>query len=158
VALVRSEAEDFLYGEARLLDERRYDEWLALMTDDVEYWIPSWRSEVEPVADAMRELSLIHCDLSMLTDYVTRAMSGEAHVMDPPARTDRLLSNVMVADPSAGTVRAKWMLLQYRRGRQDVFVGDCEYRLRRCDEGLRIARKKVLLSNSSLERGYLPLV
>jgi ethylbenzene dioxygenase beta subunit len=33
------EVEQFLYREARLLDERRFHEWLALFTDDVRYWM-----------------------------------------------------------------------------------------------------------------------
>jgi 3-phenylpropionate/cinnamic acid dioxygenase small subunit len=32
---------DFIYREARLMDEHRYDEWLALWTDDAVYWVPS---------------------------------------------------------------------------------------------------------------------
>jgi benzoate/toluate 1,2-dioxygenase beta subunit len=156
--LTTGEASRLLFHEARLLDERRYDEWIELMTDDVDYWIPSWRTEDEPIADGTRALSLLHCDREMLIDYVTRAKSGEAHVMDPPARADRIVSNVLVEDPHVGTVHAKWTLHHFRRGRHDVFVGSCEYRLRRAGSALCIAAKKVLLSNSSLEHGYLPLV
>ena len=43
-ALLRQEVEDFLYYEADLLDERRYDEWLALLAEDVRYWMPMRRN------------------------------------------------------------------------------------------------------------------
>ena len=38
---LRLEVEDFLYHEARLLDERRFHEWLDLFTEDVVYWMPT---------------------------------------------------------------------------------------------------------------------
>ena len=36
----KREIEELLYREAHLLDEHRFDEWLDLFTDDVEYVIP----------------------------------------------------------------------------------------------------------------------
>lgn len=157
-ALTRSEVEDLLYREARLLDERRFAEWLDLLTEDIRYWIPSWHTEERMVTDVTTEISLLYYERPTLLDYVARTQSGDAHVLDPPPRTDRLITNVMVEDPDGGVVRAKWMLNMFRRGIQDIFAGDCEYRLRRVDGALRIASKKVVLTNSSLDRGYLPVV
>lgn len=156
--LTRCEVEDLLYLEARLLDERRFDEWLELLTEDIQYWIPSWHTEQTTVDDVTTEISLLYYERPTLLDYVARTKSGDAHVMDPPPRTDRLITNVLVTDAEAGIVRAKWLLHQFRRGAQDLFAGDCEYRLRREDGALRIAAKKVVLTNSSLDRGYLPVV
>lgn len=158
VALTRDEAEDLLYQEARLLDERRFGEWLELMTDDIRYWIPSWLTESDTVTDVTKEVSLLYYDRSALVDYVARTQSGEAHIMEPPARSDRLVTNVLVTDPDAGVVRAKWLLHQFRRGTQDIFAGDCEYHLRREEGTLRIAVKTLRLSNSTLHHGYLPVV
>ena len=42
--LLQHEVEQFLYHEARLLDERKFDDWLALLTDDIHYWMPIRRS------------------------------------------------------------------------------------------------------------------
>ena len=42
--LLKQELEEFLYHEAELLDERRYAEWLALLADDVRYWMPMRRN------------------------------------------------------------------------------------------------------------------
>lgn len=157
-SLTRTEVEDLLYLEARMLDERRFEEWLGLLTDDIRYWIPSWHTEQTMVDDVTTQISLLYYERPTLLDYVARTQSGDAHVMDPPPRTDRLITNVLVTDPDAGIVHAKWMLHQFRRGAQDIFAGDCEYRLRREDDALRIAAKKVVLTNSSLDRGYLPVV
>ena len=42
--LLTQEIAEFLYAEAELLDERRYDEWLALLADDIRYWMPMRRN------------------------------------------------------------------------------------------------------------------
>jgi 3-phenylpropionate/cinnamic acid dioxygenase small subunit len=157
-SLTRAEVEDLLYREARLLDERRYEEWLDLLTEDIRYWIPSWDSEQVLVDDVTTDISLLYYERPTLLDYVARTQSGDAHVLDPAPRTDRYITNVIIADADAGIVQAKWLLHQFRRRAQDIFGGDIEYTVRREDDVLRIARKKVVLTNSSLDRGYLPVV
>jgi 3-phenylpropionate/cinnamic acid dioxygenase small subunit len=42
--LLVQEIAEFLYREAELLDERRYDDWLALLSDDIRYWMPMRRN------------------------------------------------------------------------------------------------------------------
>ena len=42
--LLTFEVQEFSYREASLLDERRLDEWLALCTDDIRYWMPIRRT------------------------------------------------------------------------------------------------------------------
>ena len=47
----KREVEELLYREAHLLDELRFDEWLDLLTDDIEYLIPlreNVQGDVEP--------------------------------------------------------------------------------------------------------------
>ncbi|NMH97366.1 aromatic-ring-hydroxylating dioxygenase subunit beta [Pseudonocardia acidicola] len=154
----RGAAEALLFREARLLDAADHRGWLDLLTEDVVYWIPSWHCESELVDDTSRDVSLLLLDRSGLEDYATRALSGHAHVMDPPGRTDRLVSNVMVDDPAQGVVHCKWLLHLYRGGRQEIFGGSCEYRLRRENGQLKIASKKVVLTNDGIRAGFLPLV
>ena len=55
---------DFVYREARLLDEMRYDAWLALFTEDGYYWMPAEWRQTDPVMDP-------HCCWS----YETKAWS-----------------------------------------------------------------------------------
>lgn len=156
--LDRSTVEELLHREARLLDEQRYDEWLELLTDDIVYWVPSWHGDTEVVSDPSREVSLLYLDRSGLEDYIARAVSGDAHVMEPGPRIDRFVSNVMVVDPTEGVVRSKWLMHSYRRGRQEFFAGDGEHRLRRERGELRIAAKKIVLTNNALAQGFLPLI
>jgi benzoate/toluate 1,2-dioxygenase beta subunit len=155
-ALDRATAEDLLYREARLLDDRRFTEWLDLMAEDVLYWVPSRHGDTEVVADPTRDVSLLYLNRAGLEDYVGRMSSGDAHVMEPGPRIDRLVSNVIVEDDEV--VRCKWLMHAYRRGTQELFVADITYRLRPTEHGLRIAEKRILLTNDALERGFLPLV
>src|SRR6516164_7795688 len=61
-ALLKQEIEDFLYREADLLDERRYDEWLGLLAEDVRYWMPMRRNV--KVDDLEREFTREGRDIS----------------------------------------------------------------------------------------------
>ena len=42
---------EFLFEEARLLDERRWREWLELYSDDVVFWVPAYTDQSELVND-----------------------------------------------------------------------------------------------------------
>src|SRR5271170_7268675 len=82
--------ERFLVHEARMLDEARYDEWLALFTEDAWYWVPS-----EPHQQNPRDtVSLIYDDRRLLETRVRRLMSANAHAQEPPSRTSRIVANV----------------------------------------------------------------
>jgi benzoate/toluate 1,2-dioxygenase beta subunit len=142
-----AECEQFLIHEARLLDEGRFDEWLALFTDDAWYWVPS-----QPNQDNPRDtISLIYDDRRLLETRVRRLASPRIYSQEPRSRTSRMIGNVTVekADPdgSACTVRSKFQLLEYRREEQRVFGGTCLHRLIRTGTGIRIAWKRVDLVN-----------
>src|ERR1043166_7314684 len=91
-----AEAEQFLYRECRLLDERRLDEWLALFTEDGTYWLPASDN-----ADPEREPSLIYDDSLQRTKRVHQLLR-EGHLAQmPPSRTVHLVSNVEVQETEA---------------------------------------------------------
>src|SRR6266403_683223 len=92
--LTRVEAEDILYEEARLLDERRDEEWLAMLTRDAIYWIPCNGEGSAPD----REISIVYDDFPRLRDRIDRLMSGMAHAQSPPSKTRRVIGNVQVAE------------------------------------------------------------
>ena len=144
--LTRSEAEDILYREARLLDERRYREWLELFAEDARYWIPCNGEGTDPE----REITLVYDDLAKLRDRVERLASGMAHAQTPPSRTKRLISNVEVDNSTSdsATVSSGFILYELRRGRERVFAGRYEHSLRRAEENWKIASKKVVLINN----------
>ncbi len=144
--LSRAEAEDILYREARLLDERRYGEWIELFCDEATYWIPCNGEGRNPE----REISLIYDNLPRLRERIERLATGVAHAQNPPSKTKRLVSNVEVENSAddAATVTSGFILYELRRGKERVFAGRYEHRLRRFAGHWRVASKKVVLVNN----------
>jgi 3-phenylpropionate/cinnamic acid dioxygenase small subunit len=139
--------EKFLIHEARLLDEARFDEWLALFTADAWYWVPS-----EPGQKSPRDtISLIYDDRRLLETRVRRLSSPRIYSQEPRSRTSRIVANVTIeegaADGQACTVRSKFQLLEYRRNGQTGYAGTSFHRLLCADDGIRIAWKRVDLVN-----------
>ena len=146
MAVDRGEVESLLYREARLLDERRFDEWLDLFTEDAIYWVPAGGEPPDP----KRYVSLIYDDRVRLRQRVERLQGGFAHSQEPPSRVYRMVGNVEVDELEGGevTVQSMLALFEIRYGKQNVHAGRCTYRLRRPDGGQwKIARKRVDLVN-----------
>jgi 3-phenylpropionate/cinnamic acid dioxygenase small subunit len=164
------EIEQFLYREARLLDERRFDEWLALLTDDVHYWMAA-RSNRYPrlskaiaILDAERyveddrlrdgELAILDEDKTSLVNRIARFGTGMAWAEDPPSRTRHLITNVEIEPgASAQEIQAYSNFLVYRtraETEQDFYIGARSDRLRRIDGAWKIAARKVTLDQNVL--------
>lgn len=152
--LDRSQVEQLLFKEMRFLDERRYEDWIALYTQDATYWIPSWDSELETVDNISTDLSYLFLKRSDLEDYVVRVRSGEAHVLEPAPRVSRIVTNVLISDTEENTVYCKWILHLFRRGFQDWFSGDARYSLRWENGQLKVAAKKSTVINNLFEHGH----
>ena len=93
LSLSRSEAEEFLYREARLLDERRFEDWLALFTPDGIYWLP-----IEEDSDPNERVSLVYDNTARREERIFRLRMRpiQVHSQDPPSKTIHLISNVFV--------------------------------------------------------------
>jgi 3-phenylpropionate/cinnamic acid dioxygenase small subunit len=139
--------EQFLVHEARLLDEARFDEWLALFTADAWYWVPSQPNQANP----RDTVSLIYDDRRLLETRVRRLASPRIYSQEPPSRTSRMIGNVTLeqaaADGQACTVRSKFQMAEYRREMQTMFAGTCLHHLIVADGTIRIAWKRVDLVN-----------
>src|SRR5260221_10016765 len=100
LAITRTDVEEFLYHEAALLDEWRLDEWLALLTDDAKYRVPSNDARDGDPADT---LFTIADDIQRIRARVRRLKDPHAHAEFPHSRTRRLITNVrMVSDTISG--------------------------------------------------------
>src|ERR1700732_4079673 len=106
--LLQQEIEEFLYREADLLDERRYEEWLALIADDVRYWMPMRRNV--KVGEAEREFTRAGQDINWfdegketLTRRVKQILTGMHWAEEPVSRISHMVSNVRLLEvnPSA---------------------------------------------------------
>ena len=146
MSIDRQQVEQFLYHEAQLMDEHRFDEWLALWTEPALYWVPSNRDDVDP----KREVSLIYDDCVRLQLRIARLKSGFAHAQEPKSRMRRLISNIVVEEAEKGEIVAysNFLLAELRRGKQDLFAGRTIHRLCAHNGGFKLISKKVLLVNN----------
>ena len=163
--LVRS-VEQFLYREARLLDERRFHDWLALFTDDVHYRMMARSNryprsskaiagmDADRLADDMDELGLFDEDIRTLTARVARLDTGMAWAEDPPSQTRHLITNVELApdaSDTALTVHSNFIVYRSRgETEQDFYVGARTDRLRRIDSAWKIANRRMVLDQNVL--------
>jgi len=146
MAVDRQQVEQFLYYEADLMDEHRYDEWLALWADDALYWVPTGRDEIDP----KREISLIYDDRTRLRVRIARLKSGFAHAQEPKSRMRRVVSNIVITETENREIltQSNFLLAELRRGKQDMFAGRTIHRLRPYQGSFKLVFKKVLLVNN----------
>jgi 3-phenylpropionate/cinnamic acid dioxygenase small subunit len=137
--------EQFLLHEARLLDDGKFDAWLALFTPDAWYWVPS-----EPhQADPFETVSLIYDDRRLLETRVRRLASPRMYSQEPRSRTSRMIGNITIeeSDGKASTVRSKFTMIEYRREQQRLFGGTALHYLVQADGRIMIAWKRIDLVN-----------
>jgi 3-phenylpropionate/cinnamic acid dioxygenase small subunit len=143
----RAEAEAFLGHEARLLEDGKFVDWLALFTQDCWYWVPIERNQQSP--DDM--VSLMYDDRRLLETRVRRLTQQHPHAFTPPSHTSRLISNVTVEEefPAEGAVlvRSKFVMVEARHDKQRVFAGTCLHKLVKVAGQIHIASKRVDLVN-----------
>jgi 3-phenylpropionate/cinnamic acid dioxygenase small subunit len=148
MSIDRHKVENFLYREARLMDEHAYDEWLALWTDDALYWVPCNEDDFDPE----RHVSIVYENRARLEDRIARLKSGAAYAQDPKSRLSRIISNVEIEDENGteAMVRSTFNVTALRRGRMDTFAGRAIHKLRPEGDSFKIAYKKVLLINNDV--------
>ena len=143
----REAFQDFLFHEARLLDERRFREWMALFTDDGVYWVPASPDQKSPLTQA----SLFYDDRPLMATRIERLEHPLIHVQSPPSQTVHLVSNIAVreADETAGTytIASNMIMTEFRQDQQRMFAGRQLHQLRREGNLFRIAHKRVDLVN-----------
>ena len=149
-------AVELLHREARLLDEQRWDEWLALYVEDCEYWMPAWKADGTLTTNPQTELSHIYyADRRGLEDRVVRIRSGKSPASTPTPRTVHIVGSVLPLESSADRVRlsSTWVTHVYfpRSRESHAFFGRSEHELALREGDWRIARKKILLQND-----YIP--
>ncbi len=141
--------EQFLYHEARLLDEHRYEDWLALFTPDATYWLPLEAGQQDPFETS----SILHDDRTLLELRVKQYRHARAHARQPLARTVHQVGNVCVMEDTPKEVRVASTLtvVEFRNEKQRVHGARVEHRLRKNGDTFAIAHKRVDLVNSEGE-------
>ena len=156
--LLSRDIEEFLYAEAELLDERRFTEWLDLLTDDVRYWMPMRRNvkfgeqERENTRE-QQDMNWFDEGKATLTQRVQQILTGVHWAEEPLSRVCHMISNVQLVHVTPTEVTVKSRFLVYRNRLQDetdFFVGKREDVLRRVEGGWKIARRKIILDQNVL--------
>jgi 3-phenylpropionate/cinnamic acid dioxygenase small subunit len=151
----------FLYWEATLLEENRFEQWLDCLAEDIRYWMPvrervQGQDCADGAPDAAQGFAIYDDDIKSLRTRVHRIRTGRAHAEVPPSVTQRLITNVAVREsPAEGAdtyaVRSTFQVFQERRGLHDVvFHGRRDDTLRRADGDFRIARRRIILAQEIL--------
>ena len=169
--LLAQEVHEFLCAEADLLDERRYEEWLDLLTDDVSYWVPMRRNvqfghwDTENTRQG-RDMNWFDEGKATLRLRIKQITSGVHWVEEPSPRVSRMISNVHAirATPSLEDpeeVSVKYRILIYRNRLEDstdIFAGKREDVLRKVDGEWKIRKRTMLLDQSVLLSATMPFV
>jgi 3-phenylpropionate/cinnamic acid dioxygenase small subunit len=160
---LKQEIEEFLYHEADLLDDRRYEDWLELVSDDVRYWMPMRRNV--KVGESEREFTRAGQDINWfdegketLTRRVKQILTGMHWAEEPVSRISHMVSNVRLlevyptaADPVEVAVKCRFLIYRNRvETETDILVGKREDLLRRADGHWQIARRKIVLDQNVL--------
>ena len=139
--------EQFLYLEARLLDEKRWDEWQAMFTDDGEYWIPATRGQLDPV----NHVSIMYEKSLLRAVRLKRYRHPNAMSLQPVPHSVHTVSNVMLDtfDEKSGLceVNSRFVMLEYRRDITQTYAGAYSHTLEFRDDTFKICMKKVELIN-----------
>jgi 3-phenylpropionate/cinnamic acid dioxygenase small subunit len=161
--LLKAEIEEFLYREADLLDERRYEDWLGLLAEDVRYWMPMRRNV--KFGETEREFTRAGQDINWfdegketLTRRVRQILTGMHWAEEPVSRISHIVSNVRLlevnpspSEPAEVTVRCRFLIYRNRvETETDILLGKREDLLRRDDQEWKIARRKIILDQNVL--------
>lgn len=141
----------FLYREARFLDDKQWDDWLALYAPNVEFWMPSWDDDDRLVTDPMREISLIYYPhKGGLEDRVFRIRTERSSATSlPEPRTGHNITNVEILeqDETSCKLRFNWFTLNFRYKTVDTYFGTSHYTLDLSGASPLITKKTVVLKN-----------
>jgi 3-phenylpropionate/cinnamic acid dioxygenase small subunit len=156
------EIEDFLYREADLLDEREYDQWLDLLTEDIVYWMPmrknvSYANRTKDIT-AEDDVAWFHDDKDTLRKRVKQIQTGIHWADEPISRVAHVITNVRLAEPisvlaegAKATTKCRFIVYRNRlESETDLLVGRREDTLTRVQGALKIARRKIILDQSVL--------
>ena len=148
-------ARAFLYREARLLDDRAWDEWLTCYAPDVTYWMPAWDDDDRLTEDPQSQISLIYYpDRDGLEDRVFRIKTERSGASTPEPRTSHNVTNaeLLATRPGEIDVRYNFHTLSHRYKVTDQFFGTMFVTLREDEGQIIISAKKIVLKNDYIRQ------
>ncbi len=157
------EVQEFLHREADLLDARRYDEWLTLLDDDIQYWAPIARNrkhkEIGDEYTKPGDIAWFDEGIDTLRQRVLQLNTGVHWAEEPMSRISHLVTNIRILDAQPGfdnpgtvTVRSRFIVYLNRlQGEVSWLVGKRVDTLRRHGDDWKIARRAIYLDQSVLQ-------
>ena len=138
---LQHEVQQFLYEEALLLDNKKFDDWLSLFSADATYWVPATPEQDDPLYSA----SIIYEDVPLLRMRITRMSHPHAYSLQPQTQTSHSVSNVIIqpADDNSLQVSTKLTLACQQAEKSTVYSAQCSYDLNVKDAGFEIAHKRI---------------
>jgi len=140
----------FLFREARLLDDRDWDEWLTCYSEKAVFWMPAWDDDDRLTEDPHKEISLIYYpNREGLEDRVYRLKTERSGASTPEPRTAHFVSNIEVLSQCEAeiTLRFNWQTLSHRYKQTATYFGTSFYTLNVAGAAPLIDRKVVVLKN-----------
>ena len=139
--------QDFVQAEARLLNQARYQDWLALFATDGRYWVPLG-GDAQSESDTHNALA--NEDRLLLTLRVERLLAGRAHSQQPASRSAHVLQlpQVDVCNDHRAEVYTPFTYVESRGEQQIWLAGQWRHRLCREQGAWRIVLKRVNLLNA----------
>lgn len=142
------EAVRFIYREARLLDEKRFDEWYELFTEDAYYWVPLVPGQTDPLGHN----SLAYEDKLLLKLRIERLKLPTAYAQKPASRCHHVMQmpEVETSDPARGELvtRTPFLYTETRGDESQRYAATARHTLVSTPAGLRIRLKRVDILNS----------
>ncbi|MAI10022.1 MAG: phenylpropionate dioxygenase [Rhodospirillaceae bacterium TMED167] len=149
---------DFVVREARLLDEARYEDWLALFTADGRYWMPLEPGQTEEKLVT----SLLYEDMILLTTRVRRLTGKLTYSQQPKSRGVHILQvpSVDSLDEAANTylIHTPFLFIESRRDEKELYAGWIDHTLMEEEDGLKIKMKRVELVNCDAAHHNMQLI
>ncbi|MCH8988842.1 MAG: 3-phenylpropionate/cinnamic acid dioxygenase subunit beta [Chloroflexi bacterium] len=161
--LLKEEIQEFLFQEAELLDERKFEEWLDLLTDDIRYWMPMRRNVKFGELD--REFTREGQDINWFDEgrdtlerRVKQILTGVHWAEEPLSRICHFVTNVQLlnvtpsaSDPTEVSVKCRFLVYRNRvQTETDFLIGKREDTLRKVEGAWKIAQRKIILDQNVL--------
>lgn len=156
------EVEDFLYTEARILDDRDYSAWLEFFSDDVRYWMPIRKNlafrDAQKDITGPDDVAWIDDDKTTLSKRVQQIQTGVHWAEEPLSRVSHLISNIHLpqacselAEGEEVEVHMNFLLHRNRLETEtDMLAGRRHDTLRRSGDSFKICRRKIIIDQSVL--------
>ncbi|WP_029066123.1 aromatic-ring-hydroxylating dioxygenase subunit beta [Labrenzia sp. DG1229] len=156
MAVSKEQVIDFLYEEARMLDEGRYDEWLALWLEDGHYWMPLDYKQTDPHLVT----SLLYEDMFMLRLRVERLNGARTFSQKPKSRCHHVIQRPFIDEMTDNRVVTSTSMhyVETRLDEQFLLALTAVHELAVVDGVLRIANKRVDILNCDAAFGNIQLL